>query len=99
MPATMVNVAKKCLGTAPSPAAFLRIRELQEKIMDCYLAQGWKQVEHATSDPATQCRMLASYHYSGNPEKYRDTKKQTYRGRPYPSIAAYTKSVCKEILP
>lgn len=97
MPATMASVAKGCLDSVPTSSQFLANPDLQEKVMDCYLQKGWERIEGRADDGLTQCRMLASYHYSGDPNKYQDRTPQTYRGRPYPSIDEYTSSVCKEL--
>ena len=101
MPGTLRSTAQNCPGVSPtiSSSVFLASPQAQEKIMDCYLAQGWKLLQGKADDPDIQCRMLASYHYSGDPTKFRDTTPQTYKGKPYPSIAQYSKSVCREILP
>jgi len=63
--------------------------------MGCYVALALPTIQGKASDENTQCRMLASYHYSGNPDNYNSTRPQSYAGAAYPSIAEYTKSVCK----
>lgn len=100
MPETMRSNALRCDGVGFQPTAdeFLRTPELQEKVMDCYLGSALKTIQKKTEDPLTQCRMMASHHYSGNPDLYDDQKQQFYNGQEYPSIAEYTLSVCEEIL-
>ena len=97
MPATMRSTALKCDGVAfqPSTQEFLSRPDLQDKIMDCYTSAALTTIQAKTADPNTQCRMLASRHYSGNPDLWDNAKPQTYNGASYPSIANYTKDVCK----
>ena len=66
--------------------------------MECYLNRAWETIQRKTNDPLIQCRMMASYHYSGNPDWYDDPDPQFYNGQAYPSIANYTQSVCQEML-
>ncbi|MGD1941885.1 MAG: peptidoglycan DD-metalloendopeptidase family protein [Leptolyngbyaceae cyanobacterium] len=100
MPDTMKSNALVCPGVqySPTPDEFLRTPKLQEKIMDCYLSTALETIQKKTDDPLTQCRMMASHHYSGNPDLYDNAKPQFYGGSEYPSIADYTLSVCEEIL-
>jgi hypothetical protein len=95
MPETLVSTAEKCLGRAPSRSEFLGSPKMQEKIMRCYISYALPTVQQQSSDPYTQCRMMAAFHYSGSIHKYNDTSPQSWGGDSYPSIAAYTKSVCK----
>ena len=97
MPATLASVAQSCAGVngVPSKTEFLGSPELQNAIMGCYTADAFPTVQAKASDEYTQCRMLASYHYSGKINLYNDTSPQSYAGNAYPSLNEYTKSVCK----
>jgi murein DD-endopeptidase MepM/ murein hydrolase activator NlpD len=97
MPTTLASTAESCdgVGRVPSASEFLGNPELQDKIMGCYVARALPTIQRKTSDPYTQCRMTAAYHYSGDSDLYDNAKPQSYAGAAYPSIAEYTKSVCK----
>ncbi len=97
MPSTLVSTAQNCPGvaTVPSQTEFLNSPEIQDKIMGCYVALALPTIQGKASDEFTQCRMLAAYHYSGDPDLYDNNRPQSYAGAAYPSIAEYTKSVCK----
>jgi len=95
MPDTMRSNAQACLGVTPSNQQFLADPELQNKVMDCYLNRALTTIQKKTKDPVTQCRMLASHHYSGNPDLWDDTRPQATNGNQYPSIADYTAAICK----
>jgi len=96
MPDTLAAVAPKCIGKVPSQAEFLADAGMQEAIAGCYWGEVMPQIEAQTSDLTQQCRMLASYHYSGDINLWNDTKPQwTDRGE-YPSIAQYTEEVCSK---
>ena len=99
MPATMRSTALKCegVGSAPSSQEFLNSPDLQDKIMDCYTMSALPTIQAKSDDPNTQCRMLASFHYSGNPDLWNNNRPQTYNGASYPSIADYTTDICKEV--
>ena len=100
MPATMRSTAAACSGVngVPSSSQFLSSPDLQEAIMGCYVDRAWDTIQRKTDDPMVQCRMMASYHYSGNPDWYDDPDPQYTNGREYPSIASYTESVCQEMM-
>jgi biotin carboxyl carrier protein len=99
MPATMASVAGACtaVGRVPSQAEFLGSPELQDQVMRCKVERDLTTIQAKSDDTNTQCRMLAATHYSGNPDKWNDTKRQTYNGHSYPSIAIYTHNVCRGI--
>ena len=99
MPATMRSTALKCegVGSAPSSQEFLNSPALQDKIMDCYTLAALPTIQAKSDDPNTQCRMLASFHYSGNPDLWDNKRQQTYNGETYPSIADYTTDICKGV--
>ena len=98
MPDTMKAQAKACLDREPSKQEFLSNPELQNTVMRCYVKDKLPTIEKKSKDPQTQCRMLASTHYSGNPDLWDDTRTQRYNGHAYPSIADYTEAICKEVM-
>jgi murein DD-endopeptidase MepM/ murein hydrolase activator NlpD len=95
MPGTMRSTAQSCIGRVPTTSEFLNSSELQDQIMYCFVQGKLETIQGKTSDPVTQCRMMASIHYSGNPDLWNSTRPQTYGGNSYPSIASYTADVCK----
>lgn len=95
MPGTMASTAQGCVGRVPSQGEFLGSPELQDQIMGCFVEGKLSTIQAKATDAYTQCRMMASIHYSGNPDKFNDARPQTYNGASYPSIASYTEDVCK----
>jgi len=96
MPDTLAAVAPKCIGKVPSQAEFLADAGMQEAIAGCYWGEVMPQIEAQTSDLTQQCRMLASYHYSGDINLWNDTRPQWTGKGEYPSIAQYTEEVCSK---
>jgi len=99
MPQTLASTARACpeVGRVPSRDEFLGSPNLQRAIMRCYTLSALPTIQAKTDNLNTQCRMLASYHYSGNPDRWNNTNRQTYNGHSYPSIADYTTQVCRGI--
>jgi biotin carboxyl carrier protein len=99
MPATMASVAGACptVATVPSQSEFLGSPELQDAIMRCKVERDLKTIQAKSDNINVQCRMMAATHYSGNPDRWNHTGRQTYNGASYPSIAAYTTAVCRGI--
>ncbi|NET36878.1 MAG: hypothetical protein F6K19_33435 [Cyanothece sp. SIO1E1] len=95
MPETLADYAGNCLGQVPSQDAFLNSPEMQDKLMGCYVVSLLPTVQKKSTSLNTQCRMLASNHYSGDANQWNDTKAQYYNGARYPSIAEYTSEVCQ----
>lgn len=95
MPETLADLATSCVGYQPSHSEFLGNVALQDQIMDCYLDSAKPRI--TATDEMTKCRQHASHHYSGDPNKYANTARQTYGGNSYPSIADYTISVCSKL--
>lgn len=90
MPDTLAWVSEKALGRSVSKEEFLSSEALQDQIADAYWAEIEPTVKTATNDPDIQCRMMASYHYSGDINLWDSQAPQDG----YPSIAAYTEQVC-----
>lgn len=95
MPETLAGLATSCVGYQPSHSEFLGNVALQDQVMDCYLDSAKPRI--TATDEMTKCRQHASHHYSGDPNKYANTARQTYGGNSYPSIADYTISVCSKL--
>jgi murein DD-endopeptidase MepM/ murein hydrolase activator NlpD len=94
MPDTLAEVAPKCIGKVPTQAEFLADAGMQEAIAGCYWSSIIPQIEAQTADLAQQCRMLASYHYSGDINLWNNTTPQRTNEGEYPSIAQYTEEIC-----
>ena len=90
-PGTLASVAPSCVGHDVSQDEFLADENLQDQIARCYWQPEIQKIQQETSDPAQQCRMLASFHYSGDRSLWNDDAPQADGA---PSIASYTKSVC-----
>jgi murein DD-endopeptidase MepM/ murein hydrolase activator NlpD len=91
MPETLSAVSQRALGRVVSPAEFLANEALQDQLAKAYWADMEPVVKTKTSDPVEQCRMMASYHYSGDIALWNSPAPQGE----YPSIAAYTAAICK----
>jgi hypothetical protein len=96
MPDTLAAVAPKCIGRVPTRAEFLADEGMQRAIARCYWGEVMPQIEAKTADLGQQCRMLASYHYSGDIHLWNDPKPQWTDESEYPSIAQYSKDVCSK---
>jgi Transglycosylase SLT domain len=96
MPDTLAAVAPKCIGRVPTRAEFLADEGMQRAIARCYWGKVIPQIEAKTADLGQQCRMLASYHYSGDIHLWNDPKPQWTDESEYPSIAQYSKDVCSK---
>jgi Peptidase family M23/Transglycosylase SLT domain len=95
MPDTLAAVAPECIGRVPSRAEFLADVGMQRAIASCYWGEVMPQIEEKTADLKQQCRMLASYHYSGDVDAWSDRRPQWTEKGEYPSIAQYTEDVCR----
>lgn len=93
MPDTLAAVAPDCMGRQVSQEEFLADENLQDQIANCYWQPAINEVQQQTSDPMQQCRMMAAYHYSGDPALWQSTTPQNG----HPSIADYTLSVCSGV--
>ena len=97
------NVApwtKAALGRALTIEEFLANPELQIKTIDHKLNEYLKRELAYTggSNEELAIRRVASAWYSGNPNLWNNTRPQYTKGRRYPSIASYTRSVWKRYL-
>lgn len=93
MPDTLASVAPSCLGRDVSQDEFLANENMQDQIAKCYWQDELQKVQQETSDPVQQCRMMASYHYSGDSSLWDSTAPQNDA----PSISDYTKQVCDRV--
>lgn len=96
MPENLPQWSKEALGYVVSRQEFLSRPELQIAIVDFKLNQYWqKSIVASNGDVAIAIQRVASWWYSGKPEKYTNTAAQYYNGHRYPSIAAYSQSVLR----
>jgi hypothetical protein len=96
MPDTLVAIAPECMGRVPTRSEFLADEGMQRAIVGCYWGDVMPQIEAQTSNLRQQCRMLASYHYAGDIQLWNDAKPQWTDEGEYPSIAQYSKDVCRK---
>jgi murein DD-endopeptidase MepM/ murein hydrolase activator NlpD len=89
-PGTLSSVAPTCVGRDVPQDEFLADENLQDQMAKCYWQQAMPEIQQQTSDPLQQCRMLASFHYSGDASLWDNTAPQEGG----PPIADYTLSVC-----
>ncbi|MBW4441601.1 MAG: transglycosylase SLT domain-containing protein [Plectolyngbya sp. WJT66-NPBG17] len=96
MPENLPKWSKEALGYVVSKKEFLANPQLQIAIVDFKLNQYWQRSFAASNgDVAIAIRRVASWWYSGKPEKYTSTARQFYNGHRYPSIAAYSQSILR----
>lgn len=96
MPSNLPRWSREALGYPVSRAQFLARPDLQIAIVDYKLNQYWQRSMLASNgDPAIAIQRVASWWYSGKPERYTSTQTQFYNGYRYPSIAAYSQSVLR----
>jgi murein DD-endopeptidase MepM/ murein hydrolase activator NlpD len=93
MPKTLASVSPGCVGRTVSQDEFLADENLQDQMAKCYWQPAIQEVQQATSDPMQQCRMMASFHYSGDTSLWDSNASEG----DYPSIAEYTKQVCSNV--
>ncbi|MBW4660996.1 MAG: peptidoglycan DD-metalloendopeptidase family protein [Drouetiella hepatica Uher 2000/2452] len=93
MPDTLDSISQSCFGRQVSHDEFLASETMQDQAAKCYWQPEINKVQQATSDPVQQCRMMASYHYSGDAEAWDSNASQVDA----PTIADYTKQVCGKI--
>lgn len=94
MPANLPSWSREALGYSVSRDEFLNNPSLQLAIIDYKLNQYWQQslwVSNGNEDLAIL--RVASWWYSGKPDRYSSTQPQYYNGHRYPSIAEYSQSV------
>jgi hypothetical protein len=97
MPSNLPRWSQDALGYRISRDQFLQRPDLQLAIIDHKLAQYWKQSLAASrGNEAIAIRRVAAWWYSGNPNLYRSTQPQFYRGYRYPSIAHYSQRVLQK---
>ncbi len=102
MPANLSNWSKSTLGYRLTPDQFLNSPDLQLKIIDHKLSEYWqKALADSGGNEDMAVLRVASNWYSGNPERYKSTLPQRYKGRDgrlhrYPSVAEYSNSVLKK---
>ncbi len=94
MPSNLATWSQSALGYAVSRQEFLDNPALQLAIIDYKLNQYWQRSLLASDgNEALAIMRVASWWYSGKPDRYTSTRSQFCRGHRYPSIAAYSQSV------
>lgn len=94
MPENIPQWSREALGKEISQTEFLNSPDLQLVIIDFKLQQYWDDaIKQAKGNEDEAVLRVASWWYSGNPDKFTDTKPQFWGGDAYPSIAEYSQSV------
>lgn len=94
MPENLPSWSVEAVGREVSRTEFLSNPELQLKIIDYKLQQYWDEAfVQANGDLDETVLRVASWWYSGNPERFTDTTPQYWNGDVYPSIAEYSQQV------
>lgn len=102
MPANLSAWSQDILGYRITRDEFLNNRELQMKIIQHKLSEYWQDAQaDSGGDEASTVLRVASYWYSGSPNRYTSTLPQSYQGKNgklhrYPSIAEYSNSILKK---
>ncbi len=96
MPNNLAVWSQEALGYAVSRQEFLDNPALQVAIIDYKLNQYWQRSLLASGgNEALAIMRVASWWYSGKPDRYTSTRSQFYNGHRYPSVAAYSRSVLR----
>lgn len=94
MPENLPSWSREALGYSVSRKDFLARPDLQIAIVDFKLNQYWQRSWAASNgNVAIAIQRVASWWYSGKPERYTSTAPQFFNGHRYPSIAEYSRSV------
>lgn len=94
MPENLPKWSREALGYVVSRRDFLARPDLQIAIVDFKLNQYWQRsIVASNGSVALAIQRVASWWYSGKPERYTNTAPQYYNGHRYPSIADYSQSV------
>jgi hypothetical protein len=94
MPENLPSWSREALGFSVSKKDFLARPDLQIAIVDFKLNQYWQRSWAVSNgNVAVAIKRVASWWYSGKPEKYTSNTPQYFGGHRYPSIAAYTQAV------
>ena len=102
MPANLSSWSQDVLGYRITRDEFMSNRELQMKIIQHKLSEYWQDAQaDSGGDEAIAVLRVASYWYSGSPNRYTSTLPQSYHGKNgklhrYPSIAEYSNSILKK---
>ena len=96
MPYNVRPWSKQALGYEISPKQFINDPQIQLKIIDYKIREYFLEALKVTNgDIDIAVMRVASQWYSGNPNWYKSTRPQTYKGYSYPSINQYCISVLK----
>jgi hypothetical protein len=86
---------KQCLGRDVTTSQFLSSESLQHQIADCKLREAVGNQQAKASSEEELIRRVASTWYSGNGDKWNNTRKQGPGGTE-PSISEYTASIWRK---
>lgn len=94
MPENIPQWSREALGREISRSEFLSDPNLQLAIIDFKLKQYWdKAIRQSRGNEDEAVMRVASWWYSGDPDKFTDTRPQYWGDDEYPSIAEYCQSV------
>lgn len=95
MPDNVASWTKQALGKSLTANQFLNDAQAQIKTIDYKLNQYLQRELRKGFDIDTAVRRVASTWYSGQPNLYNNTRRQTYGPGSYPSIDSYTADILK----
>ncbi|HEY9696761.1 MAG TPA: peptidoglycan DD-metalloendopeptidase family protein [Trichocoleus sp.] len=90
MPENVSNWTEQCLGKSLSSDAFATDETAQKQTVSCKLKEYWNAAKERGEGDFDACRSVAAQWYSGDPSLKDSDAPQAG----YPSIKAYTESVC-----
>jgi Transglycosylase SLT domain len=90
MPENVPSWTEQCLGQSMTPDAFAADADAQKKTVDCKLKEYLAAAQERGESAFDGCRSVAAAWYSGDPSLKDSDAPQAG----YPSIKAYTESVC-----
>jgi murein DD-endopeptidase MepM/ murein hydrolase activator NlpD len=90
MPSNVPSWTQQCLGTSLTADQFAADADAQKKTIDCKLQEFWTAAKASGESEYEQCRSVAAQWYAGD----RTLKDSDAPQAGYPSIRAYTTSVC-----
>lgn len=94
MPENLPSWSKAALGREISKEEFLKDPQLQIKIIDFKLKEYWDAaLKQSGGNEDEAVRRVAAWWYSGDPNKFDDSKPQSWGKDSYPSISSYSQNV------
>ena len=98
MPANVGPWTQKHFGRRLTPQQFLANRNAQIAVVNGQMNEILQQQLRAGYSMPIAIRRTAAIWYSGRGDLYDDDRPQSYNGRPYPSIRAYTTDILNRYL-